>query len=155
MNSSDQSISFHESDEWPVPINRERKIIAHYFFFAKNMNGIFAASFFQLICILCNITTKKVFFPINAEFLASKTSVLNLIHNCEFYWQNVSKILPEEPWSLVVVWVVACEASGPGFNSSSDRKVFSLLGYKEVGIKWIPDMKNCMLLRIHVEKKNS
>ena len=37
----------------------------------------------------------------------------------------------------LVVRAVACEARGPGFNSSSDQMVFSLLGYKEVGTKWI------------------
>ena len=37
----------------------------------------------------------------------------------------------------LVVRAVACEARGPGFNSSSDQMVFSLLGYKVVGIKWI------------------
>ena len=36
----------------------------------------------------------------------------------------------------LVVRAVACEARGPGFDSSSDQKVFSLLGYKVVGIKW-------------------
>ena len=36
-----------------------------------------------------------------------------------------------------MVRVVACEARGPGFDSSSDQMVFSLLRYKEVGIKWI------------------
>ena len=53
----------------------------------------------------------------------------------------------------LVVRAVACEARGPGFDSSSDQKVFSLLGYKVVGIKMDPDMINCMILRIHVEKK--
>ena len=33
----------------------------------------------------------------------------------------------------LVVRAVACEARGPGFDSSSDQMVFSLLGYKEVG----------------------
>ena len=37
----------------------------------------------------------------------------------------------------LVVRAVACEARGPEFDSSSDQKVFSLLGYKVVGIKWI------------------
>ena len=51
-----------------------------------------------------------------------------------------------------MVRAVACEARGPGFDSSSDQMVFSLLGYKEVG-KMDPDMINCMILRIHVENK--
>ena len=37
----------------------------------------------------------------------------------------------------LMVRAVACEARRPGFDSSSDQMVFSLLGYKEVGIKWI------------------
>ena len=36
-----------------------------------------------------------------------------------------------------VVRVVSCEARGPGFDASSDQMAFSLLGYKEVGVKWI------------------
>ena len=52
-----------------------------------------------------------------------------------------------------MVRAVACEARGPGFNSSSDQMFFSLLRYKEVGIKMDPDMINCMILCIHVENK--
>ena len=37
----------------------------------------------------------------------------------------------------LVVRAVACEAIGPGFDSNSDQMVFYLLGYKEVGKKWI------------------
>ena len=44
---------------------------------------------------------------------------------------NSTHLMPEEAWSKVVR-VVACEAKGPGFDSSSDQMVF-LIGYKEVG----------------------
>ena len=41
------------------------------------------------------------------------------------------------PWSHgLVVRAIACEARGPVFDSSQDHNVISLLGYKEVGIKW-------------------
>ena len=49
--------------------------------------------------------------------------------------------------------VVACEARGPGFDSTAGQKVFSLLRSKGVGIKMDSDMINCMILSIHVEKK--
>ena len=39
----------------------------------------------------------------------------------------------------LVVRVVACDARGPGFNSSSDQMFLD------------PDMTNCMILRIHVD----
>ena len=42
-----------------------------------------------------------------------------------------------------MVRAVACEARGPGFNSCSDQMVFSLLGYKEVGLKWIQTGPGC------------
>ena len=38
----------------------------------------------------------------------------------------------------LVVRAVACEAGGPGFDSSSAQMFFLLLGYTEVGID--PDM---------------
>ena len=41
----------------------------------------------------------------------------------------------------LVVRVVACEVRGPGFDSSSDQIIFSLLGFKEVGIKGSRDDK--------------
>ena len=44
-----------------------------------------------------------------------------------------------------MVRAVACEARGPGFDSSSDQMVFSLLGYKEVGKKMDSDMINCIV----------
>ena len=55
------------------------------------------------------------------------------------YWDEIN--LTHAPPRLrshgLVVRAVACEARGAGFNSSSDQKVFSLLEYKVVGIKWI------------------
>ena len=41
----------------------------------------------------------------------------------------------ETPHEVDLSKVSACEARGPGFDSSSDQIVFSLLGYKVVGIK--------------------
>ena len=54
-----------------------------------------------------------------------------------------------------MVRAVACEARGPGFNSSSNQMVFfspRVLGGRN---KMDPDMINSMISRIHVEKKNS
>ena len=55
----------------------------------------------------------------------------------------------------LVVREVACEARGPGFNSSSDQMVFLLFlgqgGRKNMN----PDMINCVIVRIHVDKKDN
>ena len=48
---------------------------------------------------------------------------------------------------------VACEARGPGFDSSSDQMFFfspQVLGGRN---KMDPDTTNCVLLRINVDKK--
>ena len=55
-----------------------------------------------------------------------------------------------------MVRVVACEARGPGFNSSSDEMVFfSLIGYKEEGKNGAPDMIDCVILCTIVDKKDN
>ena len=50
-----------------------------------------------------------------------------------------------------MVRVVACEARGPGFDSSSDLMVF-LLSKGKVG-KMDPDSKSGVILHIHANKK--
>ena len=53
----------------------------------------------------------------------------------------------------LVVRVVPCEARGPGFDSSLDQMVFlhsSVIGGRE---KMDPHTINCMILRIHVDKR--
>ena len=52
----------------------------------------------------------------------------------------------------LVVRAVVCEARGPGFDSSSDQVVFPLLGGRNL---IDPDMINCMILRIQVDKINN
>ena len=60
----------------------------------------------------------------------------NLVH--DQLWWAIRQRFGDYPRSHGQVFrAVACEARGPGFNSSSDLKVFSLLGYKVVGVKWI------------------
>ena len=52
----------------------------------------------------------------------------------------------------LLVRAVACEARRPGFNSSSDQMFFSLLGYRGRNLM-DPDMINCVILRIQVDKR--
>ena len=52
----------------------------------------------------------------------------------------------------LVVRAVACEARGPGFDSSSDQKGFFSPRVYGGRYKMDPDMVNCMILRSHVEK---
>ena len=51
--------------------------------------------------------------------------------NSRRLWKKRKYLCPRS--NGLVVRAVACEARGPGFDSSSDQMVFSLLGYKEVG----------------------
>ena len=52
----------------------------------------------------------------------------------------------------VVVRVVACEARGPGFHSSSDQMVFFSPRVYGGRNKMDPDTINYVILRIHVDK---
>ena len=50
-----------------------------------------------------------------------------------------------------MVRVVACEARGPEFDSSSDQMFFLSSGIKNEMDEMDPDAINCVILRIHVD----
>ena len=49
----------------------------------------------------------------------------------------------------------ACEARGPGFDSSSDKIFFFSPRVSAIRNILDPDVTNCVLVRIHVEKNNN